>query len=464
MKKRLRALSLVVSLVLSVLLFAGCGPNKTGSVEGTAKEGTAKAEAAQSSVPKEPITLKMWGGVPPESGPQKACDNFNNEFKDKGIQVEYERFVNDEQGNLKLETNLMAGSDIDIYVTYAVDRLKKRATGNMAFQLDDLLKRDKLDIVGDYGELVEAFLIDGKNYCIPTNKAQTGFLINKDMFDAAGIPVPKSWTLDEFREISKKLTKGEGENKIYGSYLNTPQYKGVPFDFYKASIGNDPFFKPGGKETRFDDPLIEKSYQTVVDMMNVDKSMPTHVDAVTEKMTPEGLFLSGKTAIVSGTYLLRNVKDREKFPHKFKTAFAPTPQIVKGKYYSSGSLGDLICINSKSKHIEDAWTFVKWYAEKGMAPLAAGGRVPANKKFDPESILKEVVTGYEDLVDGSSYKDVMITSAEGYSLNLITDNLAEINKVVEEESEAIYAGKYSVKEGLATIKKRADDIIAKNSK
>ena len=56
-----------------------------------------------------PVRLLMWGGVPPESGPQAVCDAFNKEFASKGISIEYERFVNDDQGNMKLETNLLAG-------------------------------------------------------------------------------------------------------------------------------------------------------------------------------------------------------------------------------------------------------------------------------------------------------------------------------------------------------------------
>ena len=59
------------------------------------------------------ITLRVWGGVPAEAGPQASIDLFNEAFKDKGIQAEYERFVNDDTGNLKLETSLLAGNDVD---------------------------------------------------------------------------------------------------------------------------------------------------------------------------------------------------------------------------------------------------------------------------------------------------------------------------------------------------------------
>ena len=33
------------------------------------------------------VTIRMWGGVPAESGPQAACDAFNEAYKDKGMWV-----------------------------------------------------------------------------------------------------------------------------------------------------------------------------------------------------------------------------------------------------------------------------------------------------------------------------------------------------------------------------------------
>ena len=155
----------------------------------------------------------MWGGVPAEAGPQQVCDNFNELYKDKGIQVEYERFVNDDTGNLKLETNLLSGTGVDIYMTYTPDVLAKRAGGNMALDLSELMARDGFDLTTYFGTMAESFYVDGKPYSVPTKLDQYGIVINKDMFDEAGIPVPTDWTYDEFREIAKKLTHGEGQDR-----------------------------------------------------------------------------------------------------------------------------------------------------------------------------------------------------------------------------------------------------------
>ena len=44
-----------------------------------------------SALAEETITLRLWGGVQPEYGYAALVDNFNAEFKDKGIQLEYVR-------------------------------------------------------------------------------------------------------------------------------------------------------------------------------------------------------------------------------------------------------------------------------------------------------------------------------------------------------------------------------------
>lgn len=47
-------------------------------------------------------------------------------------------------------------------------------------------------------------------------------LLNKDALDEAGLPVPTyGWTWDDFRDYAKKLTKGEGVDKRYGTYFHT---------------------------------------------------------------------------------------------------------------------------------------------------------------------------------------------------------------------------------------------------
>ncbi len=406
------------------------------------------------------VRLVMWGGVPPESGPQAVCDSFNKEFASKGISIEYERFVNDDNGNLKLDTNLLGGGDIDLYVTYSIDNLVKRANSKMALDLSTLVTRDKFDIVQNFGSLADNYYVSGKPYSLPTKIDQYGILVNKDMFDAAGIPVPKAWTYDEFRAVAKKLTKGEGDAKVYGMFFNTQQDVTYPFGYLAAqSLGGNVYYKAGGKETNLTDPIMLKTMKLYTDMMQVDKSAPTHVDSLTQKLTQEGVFLNGKSAMTFGSWIIRSVKDTEKFPHSFVTALAPYPTADKAAKYTTGGLGDHLVINPKSKNVEAAWTFAKWYATKGMLPVAAGGRVPSYLKFDKEAIVDAFMAGAEQILDRASVKAVLVDPKPLYAVPSITTKLPEIRKVVVEASEAILIGKTPAAEALAAAKVRADGFL-----
>ena len=253
----------------------------SGSEAQTGGGASGKTESGGSA--EDPVLLKIWGGVPPEAGPQASVDLFNEAYKDKGIQAEYVYYVNDENGNLKLETTLMAGEGVDAYMSYDERYLSKRVEGGMALDLTELCERDGFDIKELFGEeMVSSYEYDGVFYCIPTKRDQYGMMLNKDMFDEAGIPIPTEWTYSEFREIAKQLTHGEGEQKVYGAFLNTDQNILTTFQYFGVSaLGGDWMYKDGGAATNFTHPVVIESAQLAYDMMNVDGSAPTHVDSVT---------------------------------------------------------------------------------------------------------------------------------------------------------------------------------------
>ena len=448
--KKIAAVPLAFWMVL--IAFTGCQSKVQGN--GTTGNNT----AGQNDM----IVLRMWGGIPPESGPQAVCDNFNEQFKEKGIQVEYERFVNDDTGNMKLETNLLTGAGVDLYMTYLLEILTKRAEGNMALDLTELLARDGFVMTDYFGTMAEAYYINGKPYSLPTKMDQYGIVLNKDMFAAAGIEIPTEWTYEEFREVAKALTHGEGQDKVYGMFWNSQQDLTYMFQYLVAQTnGGDPYYK-SETETSFDDPVVIKSVELIDTMMNVDKTSPTHTDSVIQKLSQEGMFLSGKTAMTVGSWMVRSIKDLESYPHDFTTAFAPYPVVGEGqRNYTQGGYGDHLCINPKSRNIDAAWEFAKWYATEGMLPVVAGGRVPASNTFDTELVAATFMEGAEGYMDLESAKRVLIEPADNYAVPSITNHIAEVKKIAVEELEKIFIRQQSVSDGMANAKVRADAILQK---
>ena len=147
--KKSRILALLLCLCMLVGVLAACSKTDTTTPDASGET----AQSGDTAKTGDVVTIRMWGGVPAESGPQAACDAFNEAYKDKGIQVEYERFVNDDTGNVKLETNLLGGNEIDVYMSYTMAQLSKRAEGNMALDLTELCERDGFDLTQYLGDL-----------------------------------------------------------------------------------------------------------------------------------------------------------------------------------------------------------------------------------------------------------------------------------------------------------------------
>lgn len=447
MRKRYSFIALGMA---ALMVLGGCG----GGSEKEKSADTAKKNE------KETVTLRLWGAVPEEAGPQASCDLFNEQYKDKGIQVEYERFVNDDTGNLKLETNLLSGTGVDLYMTYGMDGLTKRAEGGMALDLTELMEKDSFDLKEYVGELGDAYKVDGKPYCLPTKVDKWGIVINKDMFEEAGLEIPTEWTFDEFREVAKKLTHGEGQDKVYGFFWNTQQdVSGVLTYFDSHTLGGDPMYK-SETESNFTNDVIVKSVELMNNMMNVDKSSPTHTDSVTQKLSQEGMFLTEKCAMTIGPWMVRSIKDTENYPHDFVTAFAPYPVVEEGqRNYTQGGYGDFLCINPKSEHIDAAWEFAKWYATEGMLPVVEGGRVPAFNTYNTDEVTEAFLKGGEDVLDAETTKSILITPADNYAAPGITNHSAEIKKIFNEETEKILIEEQTPQEGMENAKKRSDEIL-----
>jgi multiple sugar transport system substrate-binding protein len=403
----------------------------------------------------QPFVVKVWGGVPAESGPQASIDEFNALYKDRGIQAEYTRFVNDTNGNLQLETNLLSGNSVDVYISYGLATLDKRREANMALNLSPLIERDSFDIKG-FGDLAEQNKLGGSYYGIPTKIDLYGIVINKNMFDAAGIPIPKQWSFSEFRNIARRLTRGEGPNKVYGMFLNTQQ------DFYPGYFvppidGGNWMYSADGKSSRYDSPAFRAYVEFYNSLMNVDKSAPTHVDSVTQKLTQEGMFLTGRAAMTIGPWIIRSIKDLVNYPHDFVTAFAPYP-VADGMtaVYSQGGAGDILSINPKSANVEAAWEYVKWYSTKGMIEVAKGGRVPLYTGYDAKTVTDAFLTGAERLLDAATTYSVLIAPRSNYDSQTITTKSPELGVIQREELEAIFNGQKTVDQGIRDLKTRSD--------
>lgn len=434
------------ALVLIMGLLAGCSGGGDGSGGNTS--GKAGEQAGGNAKTGNTVTLKMWGGVPPEAGPQQVIDAWNKEHPE--IQVEYVRFVNDDDGNLKLDTAMITGQDVDLFVNYSISQASKRVESNLAL---DLSQFSDYNIDEKMGADAASWKIDGKYYGMPTTKSPFFIALNKDALDAAGLPVPKDWTWDELREYAKKLKTGSN----YGFIQNMEPF----VDPIDSVLSQEGYTKPDGT-SNLDHPLVKKWLGTLDAMMKEDKTTPPLGEQLTSKMPVEQVFLSGEVPMLNiGAWLLRSSNNFTDFPRDFKIAFAQVPRLADSadNYVTRGGLGDYISINAKSKHQAEAWEFLKWYADGGMAPMAAGGRLPASKDANQEDALTSLLGDKKDTYDLESLMYVMF---EDKTPTYVRSLPQEVMDMRAQEYEKFFLGAQSLDQTIQAMVTRHNDFLKQN--
>lgn len=431
-----RVIAGITSLVLIMGLAAGCGNSSNTSSAGNGSSATGK---------NAPVTLKMWGGVPPESGPQQVVDNWNKEHPD--IQVEYVRYVNDDDGNLKLDTAMITGQDVDLFVNYTLSHTAKRVESGLAL---DLSSFTDYNIEEKMGADTASWKIDGKFYGVPTTKSSYFVALNKDALDKAGLPVPKDWTWNELREYAKKLKNGDS----YGFIQNMEPF----VDPLDSVLSQDGYTKPDGT-SNLDHPLVRQWLETLNGMMQEDKTTPPLGEQLTSKMPVEQVFLSGEVPMLNiGAWLLRSSNNFTDFPRDFKIAFAPVPRLAESAsdYVTRGGLGDYISINAKSKKQEAAWEFLKWYSDGGMAPMAEGGRLPASKDAKQEDALKSLIGDKGDTYDLDSLMYVMFDNKTPTYVRSLPQEVMDLRS---QEYEKYFLGSQSLDQTLQAMVARHNEYL-----
>ncbi|QGQ95596.1 extracellular solute-binding protein [Paenibacillus psychroresistens] len=452
--KKIIGVSFSIVLAVSVFL-SGCGSSGDKKVEESTAAGATNAPSSAASTSPEagkPVSLKFWGGVPPESGPQSAVDAWN--AANPNIKVEYVRYVNDDTGNLKLETALLSNTDSpDIYMTYGDDKITKRMQSGMAEPLDDLIAATGFDVEGIIGAANIKKFPDGKYYYLPANKNIGSVLFNKSALDEVGEKIPTEWTWDEFSALATKLNKGERKGTMLDPQLSwfgdTVLQTSKPADWQIAEDGS----------SNYNSPAMKKGLELQKNLEDSDV-MIKYAEAVAGKLTVQNELLTGKAAMVaSAIYIIRYIKDIKSFPHDFQIAFAPYPQYEKGGNVNpGGGMGDYMSINKNSANKEAAMKFVSWYLQEGNMSMVPGGRIPSNKKADTAKIASLLIGDAGNLIDQESLQTMLsgsFTNPTGYNVPAPT----ELKQIFKDEMEKYLLGAQTIDKTLETMKSLADTTI-----
>ena len=200
MKWRLRHLALLVVLIISVAL----------------------AFVFWASAQEKVLRIGVYAGSSwdvPNSRENKVLDSLIKKFEKTHphVKVIYESGIPKDDYADWLAEQVLKGEQPDLFMVPENDFSMLASTGALK-SLDTLLTDDERKTF--YPVAYEAGQYQGVSYALPVESNPIMMCVNKDLLEKEGISIPESgWTLEDFYEICKKVTKdtnGDGVVDQYG--------------------------------------------------------------------------------------------------------------------------------------------------------------------------------------------------------------------------------------------------------
>lgn len=397
--KKVRALlvwAVIIALTLSMAACGNSGATKTTTTQTEVSSTVpAASDTATPSTPAEKVTVNfgMIAFANEIPGWTAMISAANTKLAEKNIEIKITQIP--AQGwpeyYQKIITQMAAGNAPDIGRT-AESFLPQFINKGQVVDLTEYLK--DLDMSQYYEKTFQGSSFqNGKYYGLPSGVYDMVMYYNKDLFQKASLQTPsQDWknavSFDQVREYAKKLTSGEGANKIFGFW-------GGPYmayiGMYSKSNGGKNVFNEDGTPA-INDATAKGVYKWFDDMLRTDKTMPS--PTVTKVMGATDLFKAGRLAMcVDGTWNQQAMKAIT----KFKVGIAAVPA-GKGQAYSSQFVDTFVMFKG-TKHEKESWEALKAIISKegfdALAPSGTGG-IP---------VVKATVEGMKDVMFGTSFDD-----------------------------------------------------------
>jgi len=403
----------------------------------------------------EPETITFWCAYKETYGMGDLIAAFEELHPE--INVELMVANNSTDGNLAVDTALMAGGEIDVLLSYTTTRTEERASAGFLADLTDLIAAEGWDMAANWGSDVK-FTEDQRYYGIPVDGLAWYVAINMTEWENAGLgEIPTAWTWDEYLAASKAMTR---EGMFGGS--NTQETSNTMIYQVRQQLGADVLYNEEGYSALIDNPMFRKAFDRMYQAEVVDKIWFPLTEYRANGLQTQNTFLTEQVAMTVCCNMFRFIANTEEYPIDFKVAFAPYPTEEAGQtnYMSGPTPYGFATIAADTEHFDAAWEFVKFFATEGNKYLLKSGHLATYAGTDIDSAIgyifgseekaaelidiptfKEVVFNY----DGDSYVDTILhgageTGISAMLLSMLSDEISAdegFEQLVEEINLAI---------------------------
>ena len=261
-----------------------------------------------------------------------------------------------------LTLNKLQNGEADVFTVLGHGAINLAPGGKVA-ELDGYVNRSKIDLRSIVG-VVDPLRIDGILYAMPIYASPQAIIYNVDMFEAAGVPLPKpGWTWEEFRAAAAKLTSGTGETKVWG---------------FSAPAGPSPLvmnmlFERIGVDEAASGELAKEILQYWSTLMYTDRSVRGVYwqelgDGFGNQIKPED-FRAGRAAMALTGFASLKQWERD-IEIKFRWDIAPMP-MSRAARPTLSVLPTSFGLAKESPNADAAWRFIEFAASKEGAEILA---------------------------------------------------------------------------------------------
>lgn len=454
-----KSAAILLTLALLAGTFTGCGGGSKSDAPQESKESTpansTPASKTDSTGSGEEIIINVydWDGQYDTS----IIDRFNEQ--NPGIKAVFNTVPDNNDKVTKLDILAMGGGDIDVMPMADGDQFMRMQNGMLA-PLDEFIAADGVDMEANFGAYAEWAKSDGTYYSVPLRVNLQGIFYNKDMFDAAGLPYPDdNWTVEEYVETARKLTKGSGADKIYGTYTHTwsgewnsiGAQKGTYYTADGAcNFDNEAFRTSLSLRKSMDDEGIQQSFDQIMAV----------------KAMPNSAFLGEQCAMVQcGAWLIRDMKSKDRFPFDFNVGWTYMPRIddTVGNKCMNTSVS-VLGIPATSKNPEAAWKFIRFYIEENSDTIAASGNIPAYLPAYTDDMINIFIEGSGFDIEYAKKLFATDTTVTSNKVGVPPDTYAsgpQYNQVMNEEVQLYFNGEQDLDTTVSNVVAKASEVIGK---
>jgi multiple sugar transport system substrate-binding protein len=363
-----RIIAGLAAAVAAALVLTGCSSGSTGSGGQT----------------KDSLTWSMWiAGKEDKAAWQKVADTVKSE---DGITLTIQG-APFENYFTKLSAQLSGGS---AQCVVSMQSLRAANYTSSLLSLDDLAKKDGLNLSEYDSTALDGMKVDGKLYGLPYDTGPILMFYNKDLFKQAGVAEPKpGWTVDDF-EASGAALKAKGITE-FGSTVADLNLESMVYGYNGGRVISSSG-KLDATNAKFADgldwlaSLVKKGYAT---------------QASSDSSTPGNDFAAGKVAMYTdGPWSLISQKAQVKFDLGVTTLPAGT----SGP--STFAAGSGFGISKSCKYPDQAFKAIETMtSQKVLTSLAEQGRAfPGRTAAQASWYSSAGITGAEDTLKAALAK------------------------------------------------------------